>query len=68
MARLSQSVNPTLNRSALDVALAELGHLLMRLQQTVLHADPDRERRLRMNGFERARVASVRTKECLMGR
>ncbi|KAF5681062.1 hypothetical protein FHETE_93 [Fusarium heterosporum] len=58
MARLSQSVSPSLNRSAIDVASAELGNLLLRLQKNVLHIDSDRERRLRSSEFERARVAS----------
>ncbi|SPJ76270.1 uncharacterized protein FTOL_06001 [Fusarium torulosum] len=58
MARLSQSITPSLNRSAIDVASAELGSLLLRLQKTVLHTDSDRERRLRSSEFERARVAS----------
>ncbi|KAL6913050.1 hypothetical protein ACHAPO_005001 [Fusarium lateritium] len=58
MARLSQSTSPSLNRSAIDIASAELGTLLSRLQKTVLHTDSDRERRLRSSEFERARVAS----------
>ncbi|KIL95271.1 hypothetical protein FAVG1_00007 [Fusarium avenaceum] len=58
MARLSQSITPSLNRSAIDVASTELGSLLLRLQNTVLHTDSDRERRLRSSEFERARVAS----------
>ncbi|KAM0249957.1 hypothetical protein ACHAP5_002550 [Fusarium lateritium] len=58
MARLSQPITPSLNRSAVDVASAELGSLLLRLQKTVLHTDSDRERRLRSSEFERARVAS----------
>ncbi|KAH7263235.1 hypothetical protein BKA59DRAFT_48593 [Fusarium tricinctum] len=58
MARLSQSIAPSLNRSAIEVASAELGSLLLRLQKTVLHTDSDRERRLRSSEFERARVAS----------
>ncbi|KAF4957623.1 hypothetical protein FGADI_2985 [Fusarium gaditjirri] len=44
--------------SAIDIASAELGNLLLRLQKTVLHTDSDRERRLRSSEFERARVAS----------
>lgn len=59
MARLSQAPGASLNRSAIDVSSSELGHLLLRLQQTVLHADVDRERRLRTSEFERARVAAV---------
>ncbi|KAF4986924.1 hypothetical protein FGRMN_10619 [Fusarium graminum] len=58
MARHSPSVSPSLNRSAIDVASAELGNLLLRLQKNVLHIDNDRERRLRSSEFERARVTS----------
>ncbi|KAK7415866.1 hypothetical protein QQX98_005555 [Neonectria punicea] len=58
MARLSQAPGVFLNRSAIDVSSSELSHLLLRLQQTVLHADVDRERRLRTSEFERARVAA----------
>ncbi|KAK7428934.1 hypothetical protein QQZ08_004551 [Neonectria magnoliae] len=58
MARLSQAPGVSLNRSAIDVSSSELSHLLLRLQQTVLHADVDRERRLRTSEFERARVAA----------
>lgn len=60
MARLSHSTVNQINRSAIDIASAELGTLLLRLQKTVLHTDNDRERRLRSSEFERARVASVR--------
>ncbi|KAH7143950.1 hypothetical protein EDB81DRAFT_796972 [Dactylonectria macrodidyma] len=58
MARLSQPPGAPINRNAIDLAASELGHLLLRLQQTILHADPDRERRLRISEFERARVAA----------
>ncbi|EGU76188.1 hypothetical protein FOPG_02133 [Fusarium oxysporum f. sp. conglutinans race 2 54008] len=58
MARLSHCTVPSINRSAIDIASAELGNLLLRLQKTVLHTDSDRERRLRSSEFERARVAS----------
>ncbi|KAF5546360.1 hypothetical protein FNAPI_8868 [Fusarium napiforme] len=58
MARLSHSAVHPINRSAIDIASAELGNLLLRLQKTVLHTDSDRERRLRSSEFERARVAS----------
>ncbi|KAF4977336.1 hypothetical protein FZEAL_6108 [Fusarium zealandicum] len=58
MARLSQATGTALNRSGIDTAAAELGNLLLRLQQTVLHTDGERERRLRASEFERARVAS----------
>ncbi|KAG5813493.1 hypothetical protein H9Q74_003299 [Fusarium xylarioides] len=58
MARLSHSTVHPINISAIDIASAELGNLLLRLQKTVLHTDSDRERRLRSSEFERARVAS----------
>ncbi|KAI5459894.1 hypothetical protein BGZ63DRAFT_388923 [Mariannaea sp. PMI_226] len=57
MARLSPAPGAYLNRSGIDIASAELGHILSRLQHTILHADPERERRLRTSEFERARVA-----------
>jgi hypothetical protein len=43
-----------------EVSAAELGRLLQRLQQSTLHSDPVRERRLRTSEYERARLASVR--------
>lgn len=46
--------------SSFDRSSAELGQLLSRLQQTVLHADPEREQRLRTSEFERARLSTVR--------
>ncbi|KAM5345403.1 hypothetical protein ACJ41O_011265 [Fusarium nematophilum] len=58
MARLSQSTGTALNRSAIHTASGELGNLLLRLQQSILHTDSERERRLRASEFERARVAS----------
>ncbi|KAH7159947.1 hypothetical protein B0J13DRAFT_540012 [Dactylonectria estremocensis] len=58
MARLSQPPGAPINRSATDLASSELGNLLLRLQKTILHAEPDRERRLRTSEFERARVAA----------
>ncbi|KAH6890479.1 hypothetical protein B0T10DRAFT_485990 [Thelonectria olida] len=58
MARSSQVAGAYINRSAIDVASNELGHLLFRLQQSILHADEDRERRLRTSEYERARVAA----------
>ncbi|KAJ3527079.1 hypothetical protein NM208_g10881 [Fusarium decemcellulare] len=58
MARLSTATSPALNISAIDIASAELGNLLLRLQTTVLHTNGERERRLRASEFERARVAS----------
>ncbi|KAI9897204.1 hypothetical protein N3K66_008226 [Trichothecium roseum] len=42
----------------LERSVIELGHLLSRLQQTILHPDPERERKLRTSEYERARVGS----------
>ncbi|KAF4437498.1 hypothetical protein FACUT_5588 [Fusarium acutatum] len=58
MARLSHSTVHPINISAIDIASAELGNLLLRLQKTVLHTDSNRERRLRSSEFERVRVTS----------
>lgn len=41
--------------------LADLTRLLNRLQQTVLRADAERERRLRASEYERRRVETVST-------
>ncbi|KAK0386223.1 hypothetical protein NLU13_6060 [Sarocladium strictum] len=41
-----------------DTSLAELGRLLQRLQQSTLHSDPVRERRLRTSEYERAKLKS----------
>ncbi|KAG6001684.1 hypothetical protein E4U21_003915 [Claviceps maximensis] len=41
-----------------DVTIADLTQLLLRLQQNVLHATPERERRLRSSEYERAKVES----------
>lgn len=43
-----------------DTSLAELSRLLQRLQQSTLHSDPVRERRLRTSEYERAKLKSVR--------
>ncbi|KAF4454094.1 hypothetical protein F53441_3331 [Fusarium austroafricanum] len=59
MARTSQQSSPSINRSAIDIASAELGNILLRLQKTVLHTDSDREQRLRSSEFDRTRVASL---------
>ncbi|KAM0436065.1 hypothetical protein ACHAPT_002957 [Fusarium lateritium] len=58
MARFTQAPGAALNRSSIDTASAELGILLVRIQNTILHTDGDRERRLRASEYERARVAS----------
>lgn len=39
---------------------AELSRLVQRLQQSVLYADHDREKRLRSSEYERSRVGVVR--------
>lgn len=64
MARLSSpglqaSQSPDFNRSS-----AELGLLLSRLTQNVIHADPEREQRLRTNEYERAKLETVRWVYC----
>lgn len=51
---------PAHNGSSFDRSAAELGQLLSRLQNTVLHADPEREQRLRTSEYERARLNTVR--------
>ncbi|KAH7258252.1 hypothetical protein FSOLCH5_002595 [Fusarium solani] len=58
MARFTQAPGVALNRSSIDTASAELGILLLRIQNTILHTDSERERRLRASEYERARVAS----------
>ncbi|KAG5925320.1 hypothetical protein E4U42_004418 [Claviceps africana] len=40
------------------MTLADLTQLLLRLQQNILHATPERERRLRSSVYERAKVES----------
>lgn len=62
MARLTNIVSASRDSApSIDVASAELGQLLYRLQQTVLHPTPERERRLRTSEYERARLESVIT-------
>ena len=53
------------NRAQTQVRLVEsqtleLGHLLSRLQRSVLHPSPEREQRLRTSEYERARIEAVR--------
>ncbi|KAF3806168.1 hypothetical protein GCG54_00005929 [Colletotrichum gloeosporioides] len=55
MARLSSSTSAPAPQ---ERGVAELSQLLRRLDQTILHADHDRERRLRASEFERARLNS----------
>ncbi|KAF4824901.1 hypothetical protein CGCSCA5_v000896 [Colletotrichum siamense] len=55
MARLSSSTSAP---APPERGVAELSQLLRRLDQTILHADHDRERRLRASEFERARLNS----------
>ncbi|KAK2030961.1 synaptobrevin [Colletotrichum zoysiae] len=57
MARLSTASQNTPGTSS-EKAAAELNQLLRRLDQTILHADEGRERRLRASEFERARLNS----------
>ena len=60
MACVSQaSVISEMAASSPDVTLADLTQLLLRLQQNVLHATPERERRLRSSEYERAKVETV---------
>jgi hypothetical protein len=60
MARLS---NPPLMGSSDSIPserlVADLTHLLARLERNILHTDQERERRLRASEFERARLNSV---------
>ncbi|KND92170.1 hypothetical protein TOPH_03148 [Tolypocladium ophioglossoides CBS 100239] len=58
MARLSNSpvTIPGSGRNSPDLAFVELSQLLSRLQQSLLHPTPERERRLRTSEYERARV------------
>ncbi|KAH7349973.1 synaptobrevin [Plectosphaerella cucumerina] len=55
MARLSQALG-TVPSNPSDRASAELTQLLARLEQSILRADHDRERRLRTSEVERARI------------
>ncbi|KAK2062458.1 synaptobrevin [Colletotrichum caudatum] len=57
MAPLSTASQNTPGASS-EKAAAELNQLLRRLDQTILHADERRERRLRASEFERARLNS----------
>ncbi|OHE94601.1 synaptobrevin [Colletotrichum orchidophilum] len=57
MARLS-SASPFNPVTSPEKGAAELSQLLRRLDHTILHADPGRERKLRASEFERARLNS----------
>ncbi|TID02146.1 Protein transport protein use1 [Colletotrichum higginsianum] len=57
MARLPTAF-PYAHSTTPEKGAAELSQLLRRLDQTILHADQNRERRLRVSEFERARLNS----------
>ncbi|KAH7326413.1 putative synaptobrevin protein [Stachybotrys elegans] len=57
MARLSHVPYLSGNTTVPSTLSAELGQLLYRLQQAVLHPTPERERRLRTSEYERAKLA-----------
>ena len=60
MARVSHGAAASYgNLKSLESASIDLETLLYRLQQTVLHPDPQRERLLRTSEYERTRVGSV---------
>lgn len=59
MARLSSPGSPASSSPEFNRASAELGLLLSRLTQNVVHADPEREQRLRTDEYERAKVEKV---------
>lgn len=46
-------------RNTDDLSFIELGQLLSRLKQSVLHPTSERDRRLRTSEYERTRVESV---------
>lgn len=58
MARLSVSAGTFSPPTRQNDSLTELTRLLARLQQTVLRADAERERRLRTSEYERKRVSA----------
>lgn len=59
MARLSISSARLAPSSPQTDAFTDLTRLLSRLQQTVLRADAERERRLRTSEYERKKVGTV---------
>ncbi|KAH8171978.1 membrane fusion protein use1 domain-containing protein [Sarocladium implicatum] len=58
LAHVSSFGSNSSTQKSFEVASAELGRLLSRLQQSTLHSDPVRERRLRTSEYERARLRS----------
>lgn len=62
MARLTHVPIAPPRRSVSDPnsSLTDLNRLLARLQQTVLHADSEREKRLRTSEYERNKAGIVR--------
>ncbi|RYO97776.1 hypothetical protein DL766_000735 [Monosporascus sp. MC13-8B] len=59
MARLTQvPIAPGRSGAPSPDALAELNRLLARLQQSIIHADAERERRLRTSEYERNKVGT----------
>ncbi|KAL2205000.1 hypothetical protein CC79DRAFT_1370819 [Sarocladium strictum] len=58
LAHVSSFGSNNSSQKSFEVSAAELGRLLQRLQQSTLHSDPVRERRLRTSEYERARLAS----------
>lgn len=59
MARLSAGPFQAPSATPEERGAAELTQLLRRLDQTILHADHNRERNLRASDFERARLNKV---------
>lgn len=70
MARLSHLPAATHDAAGAPprVALAELSQLLSRLQESILHPAPERERLLRRSEYERARVEAVGRPACCPAR
>ena len=68
---MARTTNPTPGTApsqtveSLDNAHLELGYLLDRLQQSLLHPDPAQERRLLTDEYERIRLTSVRLRSCI---
>ncbi|RYP31150.1 hypothetical protein DL767_005903 [Monosporascus sp. MG133] len=59
MARLTQvPITPGRSGASNPDSLADLNRLLARLQQSILHADAERERRLRTSEYERNKVGT----------
>ncbi len=61
MARLTQvPIAPPRRDATNSDFLTDLNRLLDRLQQTILHADAEREKRLRTSEYERTKARIVR--------